>query len=226
MSKQRGRYSPENPSYLSTSVKARGEGSPGEITSCVVGSNADLMVNVEALWFREDDFVVDATWGKGNFWKKTVRQPDGKHDLILDGVLMHDLPYENESVDVVVVDPPYRPNHGSKRSPAGGLHEAYQVGAGKVDTINDVLDLYSGAIIEAYRIVKPGGLITVKCQDLSYSSRLHMVTIDILNMMLETGWDFGDQFILMSNSQIISSKWVKQQRARRSHSVMWVGVKP
>jgi hypothetical protein len=52
--------------------------------------------------------VADVTYGKGIFWKNV---PPGKYDVratdIQTGVNCHDLPYADEAVDCVVLDPPY-----------------------------------------------------------------------------------------------------------------------
>ena len=37
----------------------------------------------------------------------------------------------------------------------------------------------------------------VKTQDMSYSNRLHMVTLDVMRIMIEAGFDIADQFILV-----------------------------
>lgn len=185
-----------------------------------------LMSQVAKLWIAPGDIVVDSTFGKGVFWRNLPDLPSHKHDLhTVDGVELGALPHEDASVDALVLDPPYRPSHGSKNF-SSGLSEAYGLGGGDVDTIEDVLTLYRRGISEAFRVLRSGGRILVKCADMSYDHRLHLVTYDVLRILTEAGFDLADQFVLGNKTQARSTAWKKQERARRSHSVLWVGLKP
>lgn len=223
----KGRYSPLNPVVLGTPIGCPVQnGHENPITSAVVGNNADLMQRAAALWITPEDRTIDVSYGKGVFWRN-LDEPDVAHDLRLDGVDCRKLPHEDESFDVLVLDPPYRPTHGSKDfSPdQHTFADVYGLGGLDLDTINDVLDLYAAAMREAHRVLADGGRIMVKCQDLSYNNRLHLVTYDILRTMTEAGFDFADQFVLANQGRPKSSRWKTQGRARRSHSVLWVGIK-
>lgn len=226
--KRRGKYAPINPVALSTDGAAPNE-TPhdGEISrSGIAGDNSELLENAARLWICPNDVVVDVTYGRGAFWKRLPGLPTHKHDIKIDGIDCRKLPYDDATLDVVVIDPPYRPTHGSKSfGQDNGLAAAYALGGTELDTINDVLTLYGAALKEAARVIKPGGRVMVKCQDLSYGHRLHLVTLDVLRLMLEAGFDLADQYVLVNATQLSSGKWEKQERARRSHSVLWVGLR-
>jgi len=211
------------PVAMSKGSKAVGAAGSGKCVSALAGTNAELMENVAKLWITEEDVIADVTYGRGVFWKN-LRPPDFCHDLNGDGVDCRKLPHPDESIDCVVIDPPYRPGHGSQGFDSNGMSKAYGLG-GSLDTINDILDLYHDSIHEAKRVLKQGGRLMVKCQDLSYANKLHLVTLDILRFILEDGFDLADQFILVNTSNLASKKWNKQERARRSHSVLWVACK-
>lgn len=206
---------------VAISAKAGAVNDGGKCVSAIVGTNSDLMENVSRLWIKDNDVIADVTFGRGVFWR-ALTQPTFCHDLRT-GTDCRALPHDDQSIDVIVLDPPYRPAHGSKGFDGNGMQQAYQLGT--LDTINDVLGLYRDAMAEAYRVLKGGGRIMVKCQDLSYANRLHLVTLDVLREMTECGFELADQFILVNTPNLASRAWKKQQRARRSHSVLWVGLR-
>lgn len=225
---RRGRYSPLDPVVLSTDRAAPNQQphkgdlfGGGTSVSAIVGDNAALMENVAKLWIVESDRVVDVTFGRGVFWRRLPGLPHVGHDIAGDGVDCRETPHDSGSVDVVAFDPPYRPTHGSAMDESNGLAQAYQLGG--LETMNDVLDLYEAGICEAARILRPGGRLLCKCQDMSYGHRLHLVSLDVLRLMLQSGFDFADQFVLVNGTRLASPQWEKQERARRAHSVMWVG---
>jgi hypothetical protein len=215
----RGRYAPFDPVVYGTNVSCPNQLTDRHISSAVVGHNDDLMAEVCALWVKPDDIVLDVTYGNGSFWKK-LEEPTMSHDIAIDGVDFRDLPEDNDSVDVGVFDPPYRPSHGSTAS--YGYEARYGI-IQSINTINDVLNLYESGILSLHRVIKPGGRILVKCQDMSYSNRLHLVTLDVMRLMINAGFDVADQFVLVSGTGPARTDH-SQHRAKRSHSILWVGV--
>lgn len=209
MTALRGRYNPDNPvAYGAPATCPRYV--PGEaITSAVHGTNADLLRQVAKLWIKPEDRFIDVTAGNGTFWARTdvqparsdIRLPPGIH-LIAD---CRKLPYRNASVDVVAFDPPYQPVHGqTERSFGVGRSYGLTGGPGPVlQTISDVLGLYEAGIAECARVLVPGtGRLLVKCQDMTYNHRLHLVFLDVLRRMTAAGIDLTDHFILVNNSRM------------------------
>ena len=113
--------------------------------------------------------VADVTYGKGVFWRKVPKDAYNVLATDLDtGVDSRNLPYEDESVDCVVFDPPYM------HSPGGTAHVGHQNYEGyyKNNRITSekkyheaVLDLYFRSAREAWRVLRHGGTYIVKCQD-------------------------------------------------------------
>jgi hypothetical protein len=190
--------------------------------SAVAGTNADLLVEVAKLWITPTDRVVDVTYGRGIFWRNlpelTVEGTD-----ITAGVDCRSLPYEDSSVDVLVLDPPYQPMHG-KPTRDFGVGRTYRLGNTALQTINDVLNLYRDAIKEASRVVRPKGRILVKCQDLTYNHRLHLTHLDVLRAMVDAGFDLADMFVLLNRSRM-PQPTKRQERAHRAHSYLLIGYR-
>lgn len=219
--KTRGRYAPLNPVCQGTDFRCPGEALESTVGSLIVGSNADLMKAVCALWVAPGETVLDVTFGKGGFWKSDGAPPVVAHDINGDGVDFRSLPEQLGSQAVVAFDPPYRPTHGG--SPTDDHADRYGVGGPALDTINDVIALYRAGLEEAFRVLGANGRVLVKCQDMSYDHRLHLVSLDVMREMIAVGFDIADQFILGASS---GARRGRQERANRRHSVLWVGIRP
>lgn len=219
-----GKFTPKNPVALGAAVSCPNASAHADpVLSAMVGDNAALFTSVARLWIATGDVVVDVTYGKGVFWRALPGVLTHRFDL-LTGVDLRALPLCDDSADVLVLDPPYRPTHGSKGR-RFGLADDFGLGTTALDTIDDVIGLYRDGIVEAGRVLRPGGRLLVKCQDLSYNHRLHLVSLDVLRLIVESGFEMADQFILINKTRMPSSVWVRQERARRSHSVLWVAVR-
>ena len=217
----RGKYSPDSPVAYGSPVPC-----PGKTTgviSVVAGSNAGLMEQVSRLWIVPGELVADITYGNGVFWKNLPGIKVQGSDIAT-GTDCRDLPYEDASYPVVVFDPPYQPMHGSPNR-SFGVGDSYRLGGTGLQTITDVLALYRDGMAEVARVLQPGGRALVKCQDMTYNHRLHLVSLDVLRIMNDAGLDLADQFILANRTRM-PQQTRRQQRAHRGHSVLWVGVKP
>ena len=91
-----------------------------KIGIAIVGGNSELINNAAELYISDGDVVLDVTYGKGVFWKDTdtsrfnlkkndIQTLEGKEKKCL-GRLDQ---YKDESIDVVVLDPPYAHTPGS-----------------------------------------------------------------------------------------------------------------
>jgi hypothetical protein len=126
-------------------------------------------------------------------------------------------------VDVLVFHPPYQPVHG-KPNRSFGVGETYRLNGTGHQTISAVLDLYETGLVEAARVVKPGGRVFVKCQDMTYNHRLHLVHLCVLRRMVAAGFDLADMFILVNQTRM-PQPTKRQQRAHRAHSYLLIGVR-
>jgi hypothetical protein len=193
------------------------------VESLVVGTNADLMRSVAALYIEPDDVIVDATFGQGGFWRRLPDVAVVQHDLACDGVDLRSLPEADGSVDVLVLDPPYRLADGGARErrflDRFGIVDAFTCDrAGR----QAMVELYDDGIAEATRVLGPGGRLLVKCQDFVSSSILRPMVATVIGLLDKHGLAVVDLFVLASGAGPGGGGWRRQHRARRTHSYLVV----
>lgn len=142
-------------------------------------TNADMIVDLHRLgYLLKDMLVLDATYGKGTFWRKWQPFRLVMHDLKLDGVDFTNLPYDDFTFDAVVFDPPYKLNG----TPDPMVDERY--GVDEPTAWRARLRLMREGAVECLRVVKPKGWLFVKCQDQVCSGEVRWQT-DMITETLE-----------------------------------------
>jgi tRNA G10 N-methylase Trm11 len=186
--------------------------------------------------------IADVTYGKGVFWRNV---PDDLYDVVASdiatGVDCRALPYDDESFDCIVLDPPYMEGFyrtSNSQKAGSGTHssfrEAYSNGDEKnADTRNSgtkkwhaaVTDMYFRAGIEAYRVLRQKGILIVKCQDEVSAGKQWLTHVEIINEYEASGYYTKDLFVLMRNNRPGVSRLKNQVHARKNHSYFLVFVK-
>ena len=206
------------------------------ICSAITGQNETLFPQVLALHVQDGALVADVTYGKGVFWKKV---PEDKYQVlptdISMGVDCRDLPYTDESIDCVVLDPPYMEGlfRPKKDSMAGnGNYAAFRKNYSNSDTYHGepkyhdaVLDLYFSAGREALRVLKPKGVFIVKCQDQVSANIQNLTHVSLINEYARYGFYAKDLFVLVRANRPSVSRILKQVHARKNHSYFLVFIK-
>lgn len=212
----------------------------GIVLSAHVGTNADVFPQILSLHVPPGSTVADVTWGKGVFWRDV--DPAAYRVLPSDismGVDCRALPYEDSSIDCVVLDPPYmegfyraESNHkagaGSHRSFAEAYSNGTEVNTKYVGTYRwqeSVTEMYIDASVEAYRVLKTQGVFIVKCQDAVSANRQWLTHVDILNACREIGFTPKDLFVVVRTGKPGISKLHNQVHARKNHSYFLVFTK-
>ncbi len=212
------------------------------VMSAYVDGNENVFPHVLDLHVPKGSKIADVTWGRGVFWKKV---PKEDYDVIgtdiSKGVDFRNLPYQNESLDCVVLDPPYmegfyRKNNDHKAGSGSykGLADAYSNG----DEVNSdtkhtgtkkwhaaVTDMYFKASQEAYRVLKKNGVLIVKCQDEVSAGKQWFTHVEIINELDTMGYYSKDLFVVIRTGKPAVSRLKKQVHARKNHSYFLVFVK-
>jgi len=206
------------------------------VLSAYVGQNAHLFSDILRLHVPRGSKVADVTYGKGAFWKKvdptlyTLLASDLKA-----GVDCRKLPYEDGSIDAVVLDPPYMEGFFRRavaQLAGSGSYASFRKHYSSSDTTTSgpryhaaVLSLYVEAAIEARRVLHNHGPLIVKCQDEVSANRQHLTHIEIVNEYTKLGFHPKDLFVLVRTNRPGVSRMKRQVHARKNHSYFLVFVK-
>ena len=191
------------------------------------GFNEDVFPLILQLYVAPGGVIADTTFGRGIFWKK-VPPIYTRHETDLSkGVDARKLPYEDESLDCVVFDPPYMHSSGGT-SRQGGDHAHFETyyknnhQARHSDGHLAVLQLYFEAAREAQRVLRKHGVYIVKCQDEVCANRQRLTHVEIINELGANGWICEDLLVLLQEGRPGVSRMVKQLHFRKAHSYFLV----
>jgi len=206
------------------------------ILSAHTAGNADVFPQILALHVPPGAVVADVTYGSGVFWRDI---PKGQYELrpsdIADGVDCRKLPYPDVSIDCVVLDPPYMEGFYRKKGDqkaGSGTHSAFRDYYSNGNERSEgpkwhqaVSDMYFKAGHEAYRVLKDGGVLIVKCQDEVSANRQWLTHIEIYNEYARLGFYCKDLFVVVRVNRPGVTRLIKQVHARKNHSYFMVFVK-
>jgi hypothetical protein len=196
------------------------------VFSAHIGDNSEVFPEVLHLYVAPGSTVADVTYGRGCFWRNIpltgyVVKPS---DISM-GIDCRKLPYGDNDIDCVVFDPPYMHTPGGT---AHNGHQNYEDYYGNNRTSNDkkyheaVLDLYVEGSREAYRVLKPKGILIVKCQDEVCAGKQRLTHVEVVNALEGMGYITEDLFVVVRRNRPGVSRVITQLHARKNHSYFLV----
>jgi DNA modification methylase len=212
------------------------------VMSAYVDGNAEIFPKILELHVPKGTVVADVTWGNGVFWQNVQKN---HYQLlatdIANGTDCRQLPYANESIDCLVLDPPYMEGFYRKsdeHKAASGTHSAFAEAYSNGDEINGdsenegtkkwhaaVTDMYFKSGKEALRVLRKNGILIVKCQDEVSAGKQWLTHVEIINRYEELGFYTKDLFVVVRNNRPSVSRLITQKHARKNHSYFLVFVK-
>ena len=209
-------------------VVRNGEPTNDLVVSAHTNGNGKVFPQILGLYVPLGSKIADVTYGKGAFWRNVP--PEHYQVLPTDiqtGVDCRHLPYTDNSIDCVVLDPPYM------HSPGGSAHSTHTAfeehyrnnGSGnrtEAKYHEAVIALYVDAGKEAHRVLRECGVLIVKCQDEVCSNRQRFTHVEIIQAYQEMGFVAEDLFVVVRNNRPGVSSSVRQVHARKNHSYFLV----
>lgn len=196
-------------------------------------TNAELIEAVHRLgYLKDDDLVLDPTYGLGVFWKNWRPENLIASDLDPDKCPADqepadftDLPWVDNSFDAVVFDPPYRlngtPDKWTMPEGSGQVGFDYAYGVHLAMDWKERMELCKAGVRECVRVVKPRGYVLVKCQDQIASGKARWQTIEFAQTAVDLGCRLVDM-LHMNTHHRPQPPGRRQIHARRSYSTLLV----
>lgn len=188
---------------------------------------------IKSLYFNQDEilqaiiklycsggFECDITYGNGAFYKN-IQRPKLCFDItpLHDFVIKSDstkLPLDDNTLNNVIFDPPFLTYIKNGRNHKDG-NVALSARFGGYYSYDELTEHYQKTIDECFRVLKKGGILIFKCQDIIHNHKMHCTHHNVIN------WAAGmfrlkDLFILGATHRMPSPQKGQQRHARIWHS--------
>lgn len=198
------------------------------ITGSVSTNESQLLKDITRI-HTKGKVDADFTYSIGAMWKGTGIEPTLKFDKRTqkEGVIEADtavrIPLEDNSIESAMFDPPFIAGQPSKMKYA--MSERF-TGFPNIDSLWDYINK---TIIEGYRVLKPGGKLIVKIQDVGIdvgkSTRQNYFTsAEVYNFAVRAGFKPVDKFVSVKENPFLPGGMTgaNQKIARKMHSDYWV----
>lgn len=183
----------------------------------VMRSDQEIIKAIIDLHNNGNNFDLDPTYSKGVFWKGLI-PPAMKSDLFpkTEDTIQasaDNLPLESESLSSIMFDPPFVVRDVSKKH-TGIIANRFWA----FRSVPELWEFYDRSLKEFNRILKKGGIVAFKCQDLVTNGRQWISHFEIMKSAEKYGYHIKDIFILYRGDHVLFSPNMKKQKhARKTH---------
>lgn len=182
----------------------------------------EIIGNILRLYVKDGRFDIDLTYGHGGFYKH-IPNPLLKFDKFPQNEDIRPLKDADllpvECYESIVYDLPYIIRSGSTENSL--IQDRYA-------SFNSIEELEHNNIImlvRAYKLLKKGGVLCVKTQDVNSGNKVCWVHTFIEREAERLGFQMEDMFINISKHVMLNGKNQEQRHARRYHSYFYVFIK-
>ncbi|MFH1984812.1 MAG: hypothetical protein ABIL58_23470 [Pseudomonadota bacterium] len=185
-----------------------------DLIRTVSGNQTQILQWIQSLYCPHG-FDLDATYGKGSFWK-SLGAPRFATDRIplAPGVIpakFEALPFKTGVFRSVVFDPPFFASTGREHVMKIRYRSTYR-------DMPELWQSYRAAMVEFSRILGRSGVLVVKCQDSVYGRKQFPVLAHLIVFAETLGMFAQDIFILTTTHVPIAWNHHRQNHARKFHS--------
>jgi SAM-dependent methyltransferase len=185
------------------------------------GSDAELLEKMLDFYPRQrPKLILDATVNGGRFWDGSTRRvigmdlnPGHRPEVVADNRRM---PFRDHCFDVVVYDPPHVPNQGKDQSKDFNTRFGLVLRS-PAQTGYNFNHLYPPFVREAYRVLKPEGILLGKIADYVHGHRFQWAHVEVIKAAVEVGFCACDCIVKVRKGPIMSPRWKTAHHARRHH---------
>lgn len=183
----------------------------------VFDSQTELLRAIMDLHNGGEPFQADVTYGNGEFYRD-LPEPQYKFDINPKDstVTKLDVRYVTPvgSYASIVFDPPFihAPGKDSIMGQRFGGYPSQKL----------LREFYDEALERIHTVLRPKGLLVMKCQDIVESGKQNMNHCHIWVMAMTLGFKVEDLLILVRKSAPTGHNHHVQRHARKVHSYFWV----
>ena len=189
---------------------------------------SEIIKNILSLHSPNGNIDLDPTYSKGNFYNNTdINKPKYIFDISPQSneVLYGDsrnLPLKSDSIDCEIFDTPFLATTGKSLN-NDDCNNVIAKRFWVYPSEKNLHQFYVDSMKEAYRILRPNGILIFKCQDKVSSGKQYMSHVFIMNEAVKIGFYPKDLFLLLAKNRVVADWQVKNQKnARKFHSYFWV----
>ena len=183
----------------------------------------EIIRNILKLHVPEGKIDCDPTFSTGAFYNGTgIALPEYRFDISpqRSDVIQADarrLPLIDGSISCMMLDPPFLATKGKSLNSTDGNIISRRFGVYPDE--KSLHRCYSDMLSEAYRVLKPDGILIFKCQDKVSSGRQYLSHVYIINEAVRIGFYPKDLFVLLAKSRLVAD-WQKrnQKHSRKYHA--------
>lgn len=196
-----------------------------EVLRSVYDNNTQILQAILSLYVSDMRFDCDITYGNGAFYRE-IAEPRLKYDIDpqVAGVVAassDNLPLAEKSISSIVFDPPFLTYVRAGREGNGNMAMSKRyAGYWRYDELSAH---YIATLRECSRVLKTGGVMVFKCQDIIHNHKMHCTHASVITWASQFRLTLEDLFVLSAKNRMPSpNRAGTQKHARIFHSYFLV----
>lgn len=199
--------------------------------SVMMARDPEVLQTMLDFYARPGAPVVDVTCNERRMWKSVTW--DGpvtycdidalvKPDVVCD---FRTLPFEDDSIAVLIFDPPHLPRAGG--SPKSMRQMKADYGLARAPKADNVNEYWAPFLSEAKRVLEDDGLIFAKLSDYVHNHKHQWLLVSFINAVEKVGGLMACDLIIKRDpcgGNLASGRWRNAHHVRNSHA-WWIVVR-